>query len=269
MTARAAAAAVAAIALACVLGPVIAGWFGVDGTAIDTRLGATPPSLAHWFGTDPLGRDMLVRVLVGGRIALAVGLGGTAIALAIGVAYGAIAGYAGGAIDAVLMRAVDAMYALPAAVIALVAMAVTESRSLALLVPLIGAVSWLTIARIVRGQVRALREREFAVAARALGASPARVLVRHVLPNASAPVIAYATVALPQVMLLEAFLSFLGVGVQAPLASWGSLVTEGTTQLVVYPWLLAFPALAMGATILALHALADALVDERAERAKS
>nr|HEX4313973.1 ABC transporter permease [Kofleriaceae bacterium] len=258
-SARIAALAVAAIAVACALGPIIAGWFGVDGTSIDTRLGATPPSLAHWFGTDVLGRDELVRVLVGGRIALAVGLGGTLIAVAIGTAYGAIAGYAGGVVDGVMMRAVDAGFALPTTIVVLVAMAITDSRSLALLLPLIGAVSWLALARIVRGQVRALRDREFVVAARALGATPARVVVRHVLPNAAAPVIAYATVALPQVMLLEAFLSFLGVGVQAPLASWGSLVTDGSTQLAVYPWLIAFPALALGATMLALYTLADSL----------
>jgi oligopeptide transport system permease protein len=255
---------VVAIAAACALGPAIAGVLGVDGTSIDTRLGATPPSLAHWFGTDVLGRDLLVRVLVGGRIALAVGAAGTAIALALGIACGAAAGYAGGAVDAVLMRLVDAWYALPTAVLAIVVMAVFDSRSMALLVALIGVTAWPACARVVRGQVAVLRGRGFVAAARALGASPVRVVGTHVLPNAAGAIAAYASVALPQVMLVEALLSFLGVGVRAPLASWGTLVTEASTQIVVYPWLLWFPAAAMATTILALYALADALTDTRA-----
>jgi oligopeptide transport system permease protein len=255
---------VAAIVAACWLGPVIAGGFGVDGTSIDTRLGATPPSLAHWFGTDVLGRDLLVRVLVGGRIALAVGAAGTAIALALGIACGAVAGYAGGALDAAMMRVVDAWYALPTAVLAIVVMAVFDSRSMVLLVALIGVTAWPAGARVVRGQVAALRVRGFVAAARALGASPTRVVASHMLPNAAGAIAAYASVALPQVMLVEALLSFLGVGVRAPLASWGTLVTEASTQIVVYPWLLWFPAVAMAATILALYALADALTDSRA-----
>jgi len=140
-------------------------------------------------------------------------------------------------------------------------MAVTGARSLIALIGLIGAISWLTLARITRGQVLALRRREFVEAARALGAPPARILVRHVLPSAAGPVIVYATLALPQVMLTEAVLSFLGLGVQAPLASWGTLVTEGSAQIVVYPWLLVFPAIAMGAAILALNFIGDGLRD--------
>ena len=251
----------AAVALACFLGPVLAGALGVDGTSIDAQLGATPPSAAHWFGTDTLGRDLLVRVMIGGRIAIAVALVAAAIAVMIGVSYGAIAAYAGGAIDNAMMRLVDALYGFPTLVLVIVVMAVTGARSLIALIGLIGAISWLTLARITRGQVLALRRREFVEAARALGAPPARVLVRHVLPSAAGPVIVYATLALPQVMLTEALLSFLGLGVQAPLASWGTLVTEGSAQIVVYPWLLVFPAIAMGAAILALNFIGDGIRD--------
>ena len=248
-----------ALTIACLIGPAIAGAFGLDATAIDPQLGATPPSLAHWFGTDTLGRDMLVRVLIGGRIALAVALVTTLIAVAIGVSYGAIAAYAGGRIDAVLMRIVDALYGFPALVFIIVVMAITGSRSLLALFALIGSISWLTMARLTRGQVLSLRHGELAVAARALGASPARILARHILPNAAGPVIVYATLVLPQVMLTEAFLSFLGLGVQAPLASWGTLVTEGSAQIVVYPWLLVCPALVMAIAILALNFVGDGL----------
>ncbi len=251
----------AAIAIACAIGPVVAGALGLDGTTIDTRLGASPPSWSHWFGTDTLGRDMLVRVLIGGRIALVVALVTTSIALVIGVSYGAVAGFAGGAVDNVMMRFVDVLYGFPTIVFIIVVMAVTDSRSLLLLFALIGGISWLTMARIVRGQVLGLRTREFVEAARALGAPPSRVLFRHVLPNTSGPVIVYATLALPQVMLTEAFLSFLGLGVQAPLASWGTLVTEGSSQIVVYPWLLVFPALAMCVTVIALNFIGDGLRD--------
>ena len=250
-----------AVAAACYLGPVIAGAFGLDAIAIDPRLGATPPGAAHWFGTDTLGRDMLVRVMIGGRIAILVALVTTAIAVVIGVTYGGIAAYAGGAVDGVMMRIVDGLYGFPTLVLVIVVMAVTGTHSLVALFALIGAISWLTMARITRGQVLALRRREFVEAARALGVPPGRILARHVLPNAAGPVIVYATLALPQVMLTEALLSFLGLGVQAPLASWGTLVTEGSSQIVVYPWLLVFPALAMGVAILALNFVGDGLRD--------
>lgn len=250
-----------AVALACALGPVIAGAAGLDGTTIDPRLGAAPPTSAHWFGTDTLGRDMLVRVMIGGRIALGVALVTTAIAIGIGVTYGAIAAYAGGWVDHVMMRFVDALYGLPTVVLLIVVRAVTGSGSLVALLVWIGAISWLTMARITRGQVLALRQREFVEAARALGAPPGRILARHILPSAAGPVIAYATLALPQVMITEAFLSFLGLGVQAPLASWGTLVTEGSSQIVVYPWLLVCPGAVMAIAILALNFLGDGVRD--------
>jgi oligopeptide transport system permease protein len=250
-----------AVALACYLGPLVAGAVGLDGTTIDPQLGATPPAGAHWFGTDTLGRDLLVRVMLGGRIAILVAVVAAAIAVAIGVCYGAIAAYAGGAVDDVMMRIVDALYGFPSVAFIIVVMAVTGTRSLGLVVALIGAISWLTMARITRGQVLALRQRGFVEAARALGARPGRVLARHVLPNAAGPVIAYATLALPQVMITEAFLSFLGLGVQAPLASWGTLVTEGSSQIVVYPWLLGFPGAVMAIAIVALNFIGDGVRD--------
>jgi oligopeptide transport system permease protein len=251
----------AAIALACIAGPWIAAAFGLDATTIDARIGATPPSAAHWLGTDTLGRDMLVRVMIGGRIALLVAVVTTTVALVIGVTYGAVAAYAGGAVDEVMMRVVDALYGFPTVVFIIVIMSVLGTRSLVALFALIGGISWLTMARIVRGQVLGLKHREFVEAARACGASAPRILVRHILPNAAGPVIVYATLALPQVMLTEAFLSFLGLGVQAPLASWGTLVTEGSSQVLVYPWLLAGPGLAMGAAVLCLNFVGDGLRD--------
>jgi oligopeptide transport system permease protein len=251
----------AVIAAACYLGPLVAAAAGLDATAIDARLGATPPGAAHWFGTDTLGRDMLVRVMIGGRIAIGVAVVAAAVAVVIGVTYGAVAAYAGGAIDNVMMRVVDALYGFPTLVLVIVVMAVTGTRSLLALFALIGAISWLTLARVTRGQVLALRHREFVEAARALGVPPRRILARHVLPNAAGPVVVYATLALPQVMLTEALLSFLGLGIQPPLASWGTLVTEGSSQIVVYPWLLVCPGLVMGAAILALNFIGDGVRD--------
>lgn len=257
------------VAAACFLGPLVAGAAGLDATTIDTQLGAAPPTGAHWFGTDTLGRDMLVRVMIGGRIAILVALVTTVIAVAIGVTYGAIAAFAGGQIDNLMMRVVDALYGFPAVVFLIVVMAVTGTRSLVALFALIGAISWLTMARITRGQVLALRQSEFALAARALGVPPGRILARHVLPNAAGPVIVYATLALPQVMITEAFLSFLGLGVQAPLASWGTLVTEGSSQVVVYPWLLVFPGVVMAITILSLNFMGDGVRDALDPRSRS
>ena len=252
---------VVAIAVACIAGPWVAAAFGLDATTIDAHLGATPPSGAHWLGTDTLGRDMLVRVMIGGRIALLVALVTTSVALVIGVGYGALAAYAGGLVDEVMMRVVDALYGFPTVVFIIVVMSVLGTRSLVALFALIGGISWLTMARIVRGQVLGLARREFVEAARASGASPARIVLRHVLPNAAGPVIVYATLALPQVMLTEAFLSFLGLGVQAPLASWGTLVTEGSSQILVYPWLLIGPGVTMALAILCLNFVGDGLRD--------
>ncbi|MEM9490478.1 MAG: ABC transporter permease, partial [Myxococcota bacterium] len=237
-------------------GPMLAGWIaGIDGTQQNAILGAVPPSWQHWMGTDNLGRDMMVRTMEGGQIAILVGFVATVVAFIIGVSWGAVAAYAGGRVDEIMMRIVDVLYAFPVVVFVIVIMAVLENRSLYILFALIGAVSWLTMARIARGQVMLLRSREFVDAARSLGVPTGRILFRHIVPNALGPIIVYATLSLPNVMLTEAFLSFLGIGVQAPRASWGTLVTEGVSQIAVSPWLLVGPGLIMGLTIFALNFL--------------
>ena len=249
------------VVVACVLGPLVAGWFGVDATTVDPALGASGPSASHWLGTDTLGRDMLVRVMLGGQIALTVAVTATLVAVVIGVSWGAIAGYVGGRTDDVMMRVVDVLYGFPTLVFVIVVMATFDLKSLVWLFGLIGAISWLTMARLVRAQVMSLRHRDFVEAARALGARPARILFRHIVPNTLGVVVVYATLSMPAVMLYEAVLSFLGVGVHAPLASWGTLVTEGSSQIIAYPWLLVGPGLTMGVTIFALNFFGDGLRD--------
>jgi oligopeptide transport system permease protein len=255
------AALVAAIAVVVALGPPIAGAFGLDATTQDALLGPTPPSLAHPLGTDLLGRDLLVRTLEGGRVALRVGLLAALVAVALGVAWGGTAGLAGGRTDEAMMRVVDILYSLPQLVFVIVVMAVVSSRSELLLCLLVGSVSWLTLARVVRAQVLALRSSDLVVAARALGAGGARVLLRHILPNAAGTIVVYASLLVPSAMLQEAFLSFLGLGVPAPRASWGTLVQEGVAELLVHPWLLAGPGVVMATTILALNFVGDGLRD--------
>ena len=251
---------VVAVVVACLVGPLLASALaGLHADQQDIVLGASPPSWAHWMGTDPLGRDVLVRTLVGGRIALFIGVGATLLALAIGVLYGAVAGNAGRKVDEVMMRFVDVLYAFPLTALVIVAMAMTESRGLVLLFVLIALVSWLDIARITRAQVQGVKQREFVMAARSLGLRPARILSRHIVPNSLGPVLAYAVLSIPGVMLSEAFLSFLGLGVQAPHASWGTLVAEGANMMLVSPWLLAGPATFMTVTLMALNFFGDGL----------
>ena len=223
-------------------------------------LGASPPSAAHWFGTDLFGRDLLTRVMYGGRISLAVGLIATSVALLIGVAWGTIAGYVGGRADAIMMRIVDAMYALPF-IIFIILLMVVFGKSILLLFLAIGAVEWLTMARIVRGQVLTIRNQEYVEAARSMGFSTPHILWRHVVPNSLGPIIVYATLTVPQVMLLEAFLSFLGLGIQPPMSSWGLLISYGAEVMEDYPWLLVFPGLALSITLFALNFLGDGLRD--------
>lgn len=223
-------------------------------------LGPTPPSLAHWFGTDVVGRDLLTRIMYGGRVSLTVGFVATAVALMIGVTWGAIAGYVGGRVDAIMMRLVDILYALPF-MIFIILLTVVFGRSLILLFLAIGAVEWLTMARIVRTQVQSLRQQEFVEAAISLGLSPWRVIARHVVPNALGPIIIYTTLTIPSVMLLEAFLSFLGLGIQPPQSSWGLLISYGVESMEEYPWLLIFPGLALTLTLFALNFLGDGLRD--------
>ncbi|MGE0187936.1 MAG: ABC transporter permease [Steroidobacteraceae bacterium] len=226
----------------------------------DLVLGAAAPSAQHWLGTDVFGRDQLTRILYGGRISLMVGLIATGVALVIGVTWGAIAGYAGGRIDAVMMRFVDIVYALPFMIFVVLLM-VVFGRNLLLLFFVIGAVEWLTMARIVRGQVQGLKQLEFIEAAVSLGLSRWSIIRRHLIPNAIGPVIVYTTLTIPSVMLLEAFISFIGLGVQPPQSSWGSLIADGVETMEEFPWLLIFPGLALSMTLFALNFFGDGLRD--------
>ena len=226
----------------------------------DLELGATPPSAAHWLGTDIFGRDLLTQIMFGGRISLAVGFIATAVALLIGVTWGAIAGYMGGRVDAVMMRLVDIIYALPFMIFIILLM-VVFGRNMLLLFLAIGAVEWLTMARIMRSQVQSLRQQEFVEAAISLGLPTAAIIRRYLIPNALGPIIVYTTLTIPSVMLLEAFLSFLGLGVQPPETSWGLLISYGAESMEEYPWLLLFPGLALTMTLFSLNFLGDGLRD--------
>ena len=242
-----------------------------------------PPSWQHLMGTDEAGRDLFARVLQGGRISLMVGLISTAVSLIVGVTYGATAGYLGGMIDNIMMRIVDMIYAVPYILIVIVLLKVFGGantpawiQSLAsafggegnqplsqifLLFFALGLVSWLTMARVVRGQILSLKNQDFVVAARATGVSTFGIIFRHLVPNALGPVIVYATLTVPSVMLTEAFLSYLGLGVQAPFASWGSLASDGIKNIAIFPWQLLFPGLTMALTLFSLNFLGDGLRD--------
>jgi oligopeptide transport system permease protein len=246
---------------------VVAPWFSpYSFEDQDTALGASSPSGAHWLGTDPLGRDLLTRILYGGRVSLLVGVAATSVSLLIGVLYGAIAGFAGGRLDSFMMRVVDVLYALPFTIFVIILM-VFFGRNFILLFLAIGAVEWLTMARIVRSQVLSIREKEYIEAARVLGYSTSRIILRHVLPNTLGPVIVYVTLTIPQVMLVEAFLSFLGLGVQPPMSSWGILIREGVETMEEFPWLLLFPSIALSLTLFSLNFLGDGLRDALDPRA--
>lgn len=239
------------------------------------------PSLAHWCGTDVNGRDVLHRVVEGGRVSLVVGVAGALVSLVIGTGYGLVAGYVGGRLDGALMRLVEVLYAIPRLVIILVLVNTFDAgvkgwmaaaglaawigySRLAIMVVALGLIEWLTMARIVRGQVLALREQQFVMAARALGQSRVRIMLRHILPNLAGIVVTYVTLTVPAVILDESFLSFLGLGIQAPQASWGTLLSDGAQAINPVRsnwWLLLFPAAAMSLTLLALNFLGDSLRD--------
>lgn len=245
------------IAAICFIGPLF-----LDQSHEETRLtlGATPPSSEHPFGTDTLGRDLLIRTLIGGQISIVVGFLATAIALCIGISYGMIAGYVGKKTDALMMRFVDTLYALPFTIMVIL-LTVLFGRSLLLIFLAIGAVEWLTLARIVRGETRNIKTQAFVQAAQVNGLTHSRILTRHILPNLISPVIVFATLTIPSVILLESVISFLGLGVQAPLASWGSLINEGAQKFDIYPWMLLFPSIFFSLTILSLNFIGDAFRD--------
>lgn len=241
----------------CIVGPWISPYAYESQDLLNTF---SPPSSQHWFGTDQLGRDLLVRVMTGGRISITVGLVATFVALTIGVSYGAIAGFVGGKVDATMMRIVDILYALPFTIFVILLM-VVFGRNIVLLFFAIGAVEWLTMARIVRGQVLAIKKMEYIEAARSMGLSQSRIISRHILPNILGPVIVYATLTIPAVMLLEAFLSFLGLGVQPPMSSWGVLIKDGAEKMEEFWWLLVFPGAFFSLTLFSLNFLGDGLRD--------
>ncbi|WP_395737232.1 ABC transporter permease [Prosthecobacter sp.] len=246
-----------ALFLLCFIGPEFSPY---DQSQQNLNLKAADFSTAHWLGTDALGRDMLTRILFGGRVSLEVGLLATAVAVTIGVLYGMISGLAGGRTDSAMMRIVDILYGLPFVNFVILLMAIV-GRQFWLIFVAIGAVEWLTMARVVRGQVLALKNLEFVTAARASGADFWHIVFKHLLPNVSGPVIIYASLTVPGVMLLEAALSFLGLGIQPPDASWGVLIQEGANSMESYPWLLIYPGIFFSLTLLALNLLGDGLRD--------
>jgi oligopeptide transport system permease protein len=273
--------------VAVIVGPAIISWatgYTYDFIPSERELvRSMAPSWTHWMGTDDAGRDIFARVLQGGRISLMVGVISTFVSLVIGVSYGAIAGYLGGTIDNVMMRIVDILYAIPYILIVIVLLAVFGGPStpdwiqwlstniggagnqglsqIFLLFFALGLVSWLTMARVVRGQILSLKNQEFVMAAKATGVSTPGIIFRHLVPNALGPVIVYATLTVPSVMLTEAFLSFLGLGVQAPYASWGSLASDGIRNIAIYPWQLIFPGVTMALALFSLNFLGDGLRD--------
>lgn len=224
------------------------------------ELGASPPSSDFLLGTDTLGRDLFSRILYGARVSLMVGFVATGVALIIGVSWGIIAGYFGGKIDSVMMRIVDVLYGLPF-IIFIILLMVIFGRNIWLLFGAIGAVEWLTMARIVRGQVLTIKNQEYVLAAQAMGVSNIQMFKKHIFPNILGPIAVYATLTIPQVMLLEAFLSFLGLGIQPPMSSWGTLIRYGVESMEEYSWLLIYPGLTFTITLFALNFFGDGLRD--------
>jgi oligopeptide transport system permease protein len=249
----------AVVALLALLAPLLSPF---DYTMPDYDFVSAPPSLAsgHWLGTDDVGRDLWVRILYSARISLAVGLVATAVSLVIGVAYGAVAGYVGGAVDSAMMRLIEILYSIPFIFMVILLM-VMFGRNVLLIFIAIGAVEWLDMARIVRGQALSLKRREFVEAARAVGVGGWTMVRRHIIPNTLGPVVVYATLTVPRVILIESFLSFLGLGVQEPQTSWGVLISDGAQVMETQPWMLVFPALFLAGTLFAFNFLGDGLRD--------
>jgi oligopeptide transport system permease protein len=245
------------IACICVVGTYLSPW---ELDEVDWDNIATAPSMQHWFGTDANGRDLWVRTLYGGQISLMVGLLATAVSFMIGLLYGAVAGFYGGKTDAVMMRFIDILYALPF-MFFVILLTVYFGRSIWLIFIAIGAVEWLTMARIVRGQTLSIKQQTFIEAAKVAGASNISIIRTHIIPNVLGTVIIYASLTVPQVILFESFLSFLGLGVQQPMTSWGVLISEGAAQMESSPWLLVFPASFLTITLFCLNFLGDGLRD--------
>ncbi len=276
----------AMLILACILVPSLSRW---RYDQADLATGPTPPSWLHWMGTDYFGRDLLARVFFGGRISFAVGLFATLVSFLIGVTWGGVAGYFGGKVDAVLMRIVDVLYAIPFFIVVILLMVFFAGQDgplfngfrsllrvfvahpedpsyfpifqILIVFAALGGISWLTMARIVRGQVIALRGQPFVEAARSIGAGHTALIFRHLLPNALGPIIIYTTLTIPEVMMTEAFLSFLGLGTQEPLSSWGLLAANGADSMDLYPWTLIFPALMLAISLFCFNFLGDGLRD--------
>ncbi|MDF1755345.1 MAG: ABC transporter permease [Verrucomicrobiales bacterium] len=256
------------ISLACLLFPLLPGFPDPNKTYLElksqgpltTAQTSSGEKVFYLLGSDHLGHDIYSRIIHGGRVSLTVGLIATAVSLTIGLIYGAVSGFIGGRTDAVMMRIVDILYALPFMIIVII-LTTYFGNKLWLLFVCIGAVEWLTMARIVRSQVQSLTKQEFIEAARSLGLSKWRIIYRHLIPNTLGPVIVYTTLTVPAVMRLEAILSFLGLGVQPPNASWGSLIKEGADRMASDPYLLIFPAIVFGLTLFALNFLGDGLRD--------
>jgi len=248
------------LAVAAVVGPLVSP-YAAD--SLDWQHLAAGPfgSGSHWLGTDRLGRDLFVRTLNGVRISLVISLVSTAISLLIGVTWGATAGFIGGRTDELMMRFVDVLYSLPYLFIVIILTTIFERGSLPVLFCSIGAVGWLTTARIVRGQTLSLARREFIEAARAAGLSTPAILFRHIIPNLTGPIVAYAALTIPQMILFESFLSFLGLGVQEPLASLGSLINDGAQEMQSAPWMLLVPAVFLVMMLISFNLVGDALSD--------
>jgi oligopeptide transport system permease protein len=248
----------ALLVLAAIVGPLVAPFPYDQINKADTW--APPLVRGHLLGADPLGRDLLARLLIGLRVSLAVGVVATAVSLVIGVLWGAVSGYVGGKVDELMMRIVEILYSLPFIFFVILLM-VAFGRNFILMFVAIGAVEWLTMARIVRGQTLSLKQREFVEAARAAGLKGGAIVGRHIVPNLLGPVVVYVTLTIPGVILAESFLSFLGLGVQEPLTSLGTLISQGANQMDLAPWMLVFPAIVMVVTLLAFNFIGDGLRD--------
>jgi len=241
-----------------VIGVQFSGW---DPESIDWDALESAPGAGHWFGTDLIGRDLFARIMLGAQVSLSVALVATCVSILIGVPYGAFAGLRGGRTDQLMMRIVDTLYAIPFILIVILLMVVFGREPLLFFLAL-GAVFWLDIARIVRGQTLSIRDQGYIQAARSMGASRSKILIRHVVPNVAGPALVYATLTIPAVILAESFISFLGLGIQEPETSWGVLIADGTRTMESAPWTLFFPALFLGLTVWSFNMLGDRLRDQ-------